>query len=67
MGLLIMDEFLKSLDPENHDLCIDMINETNVGCVMLSSHMETLGKFNTKTIRFGLNDSGLTMINTTID
>lgn len=67
MGLLIMDEFLKSLDPENHDLCIDMINETNVGCIMLSSHMETLGKFNTKTIRFALNDSGSTMLNTTID
>ena len=67
MGLLIMDEFLKSLDSENHDLCIDMINETNIGCVMLSSHMETLGKFNTKTIRFALNDSGSTMINTTID
>lgn len=62
MGLLIMDEFLKSLDSENHDLCIDMINGMNVSCIMLSSHMETIGKFNNKSINFALNDSGSTII-----
>ena len=63
MGLLVMDEFLKSLDPENHDLCVEMIDKMNVGCVMLSSHMETIGKFNNKSMHLSLNDSGSTMIN----
>ena len=58
-----MDEFLKSLDPENHDLCVEMIDKMNVGCVMLSSHMETIGKFNNKSMNLSLNDSGSTMIN----
>lgn len=67
MGLLIMDEFLKSLDPENHDLCIDMIDNMNVGCIMLSSHMETIGKFNNKSMNLALNDSGSTVINLTLE
>lgn len=67
MGLLIMDEFLKSLDAENHDLCIDMIDNMNVGCIMLSSHMETIGKFNNKSMNLALNDSGSTVINLTLE
>lgn len=67
MGLLIMDEFLKSLDPENHDICIDMIDKMNVGCIMLSSHMETIGKFNNKSMNLSLNDSGSTMIDLVLE
>lgn len=62
MGLLIMDEFLKHLDPENHDNCIDMISSMNIGCIMISSHMESITSFNNKTCRLELNDSGVTNI-----
>lgn len=63
LGLLVMDEFLKSLDPENHDICIDMISGMNVGCILLSSHMESITAFNNKSLKLSLNGSGLTIIN----
>jgi DNA repair exonuclease SbcCD ATPase subunit/DNA repair exonuclease SbcCD nuclease subunit len=62
LGLLVMDEFLKSLDPENHDVCIEMISGMNVGCIMLSSHMESITAFNNKTLKLSLNGSGLTTV-----
>lgn len=62
MGLLVMDEFLKHLDPGNHELCIGKIQEMNIGCILLSSHMESVGGFNNKTCNLSLNDSGLTNI-----
>lgn len=62
MGFLVMDEFLKHLDPLNHDICIDMISQCNVGCVMLSSHMENITKFHNKTCSLELNDNGSTII-----
>ena len=57
-----MDEFLKSLDPENHDICIDMISGMNVGCILLSSHMESIAAFNNKSLNLSLNGSGSTII-----
>ena len=62
MGFLVMDEFLKHLDPLNHDICIDMISQCNVGCIMLSSHMESISNFHNKTCSLELNDNGSTMI-----
>lgn len=62
MGLLVMDEFLKHLDPGNHELCIGKIQEMNIGCILLSSHMESVGGFNNRTCNLSLNDSGLTNI-----
>lgn len=62
MGLLVMDEFLKHLDPFNHDICIDMISSMNIGCIMISSHMESITSFNNKSCRLELNDSGITKI-----
>ena len=62
MGLLVMDEFLKHLDPANHDVCIDMISQCNVGCIMLSSHMESISNFNNKTCSLSLNENGSTII-----
>lgn len=62
MGLLVMDEFLKHLDPFNHDICIDMISSMNIGCIMLSSHMESIVSFNNKSIQMALNDSGMTKL-----
>lgn len=62
MGLLVMDEFLKHLDPSNHDICLETISSMNIGCILLSSHMESVGGFNNKTCNLELNDSGITMI-----
>jgi ABC-type transport system involved in cytochrome c biogenesis ATPase subunit/cell division protein FtsL/Icc-related predicted phosphoesterase len=63
MGLLVMDEFLKHLSPSNHDICIDILSKMNVGCILLSSHMESIMSFNNKTLDLSLNDSGITTIN----
>lgn len=62
LGLIVMDEFLKHLDAKNHDVCIDMIREMNIGCIMLSSHMEDIAKFNNKSCHMELNDAGSTII-----
>ena len=62
MGLLVMDEFLKHLDPLNHDMCIDAVSQMNIGCVMLSSHMESIAAFNNKSIKMELNESGITKL-----
>ena len=62
LGLLIMDEFLKHLDPANHEICVDMISSMNIGCTMLSSHMESIAAFNNKSCSLELNDSGVTKI-----
>ena len=62
LGILIMDEFLKHLDPSNHEACIELIESMNIGCIMLSSHMETIAAFNNKSCKLELNDSGVTKI-----
>lgn len=62
VGLMIFDEFLKSVDSNNTDVCLDMIKEMNVGCLLLTSHLESLQAFNNRTIRLELNESGLTKI-----
>lgn len=62
LGLVVMDEFLKHLDSKNHDVCIDMIRDMNLGCILLSSHMEGISKFNNKSLQMVLNDSGSTII-----
>lgn len=62
MGLLVMDEFLKHLDSKNHDICIDMLKEMNIGCILLSSHMESVPAFNNKSITLELNESGISKI-----
>lgn len=62
VGLLIMDEFLKHLDPQNHDTCIELIKSMNVGCTIISSHMESIASFNNRTFNLSLNDSGVTII-----
>ena len=62
VGILVLDEFFKHLDPSNHDLCIDMIQGMSIGCTFISSHMESIQAFNNKTCRLELNPSGLTKI-----
>jgi len=62
VGILILDEFLKHLDPSNHDLCLDMIQSMSIGCTFVSSHMESIAAFNNKTCSLSLNQSGLTQM-----
>ena len=62
IGILILDEFLKHLDPSNHDLCLDMIQGMSIGCTFISSHMESIAAFNNKTCSLSLNQSGLTQM-----
>lgn len=62
LGILVMDEFLKHLDPSNHDLCIEMISDMNIGCIMLSSHMESVASFNNRTCRLSLNHNCMSEI-----
>ena len=62
LGLLVFDEYLKHLSPENLDIALEMISGLNVGCIMLSSHMETVSAFNNRSFELSLNDSGLTQI-----
>lgn len=62
MGLLVMDEFLKHLDAKNHEICIDLLSQMNIGCIMLCSHMESVPAFNNKSIQLSLNDSGITKL-----
>ena len=62
LGLLVMDEFLKHLDPRNHDICIDMISGMNVGCILLSSHMESITSFNNRSCLLEM-EHGVTKIN----
>ena len=62
IGVLIMDEFFKHLDPENHDACIEALSNMNIGCTMISSHMESIAAFNNKSCKLSLNASGLTQI-----
>lgn len=62
IGMLVMDEFLKHLDASNHDVVIDKIKQMNIGCTVISSHMESIAAFNNKKLLLSLNDSGITTI-----
>lgn len=62
LGILILDEALKHLDMSNFDICLDMLKDMNVGCLMLSSHVESISAFNNKALKLSLNESGLSKI-----
>lgn len=62
LGLLVLDEYLKCLDPQNTDQAIELINNLNVGCIFISSHLESIAVFNNKTCKMFLDDKGHTKI-----
>ena len=62
LGLLVLDEYLKCLDPQNTDQAIELINNLNVGCIFISSHLESIAVFNNKTCRMSLDEHGHTKI-----
>lgn len=62
LGLMVLDEYLKCLDPQNTDQAIELINSLNVGCIFISSHLESIAVFNNKTCRMSLDEHGHTQI-----
>ena len=62
LGILTFDEFLKHLDQQNFESCIEIISNLNVSCIFLSSHMESIPAFNNKSCQLSLNESGTTVI-----
>jgi len=62
LGLLILDEHLKHLDSSNADIAVEMLKDMNIGCLLLTSHMDSLSAFNNKTCKLSLNNSGSSII-----
>ena len=62
LGLLVMDEFLKCLDPQKTEQALELINNLNVGCTFITSHMESIGAFYNKSCSLYLDDSNTTRI-----
>ena len=62
LGLLVFDEFLKHLSEENHDNCIDVVDSMNIGCILISSHMENITSFNNRQFSLSLDASGVTKV-----
>lgn len=62
VGFLVFDEALKYLDSQKLDEVLEIIGQMDVGLVLLSSHVETLSKFNNKTMELSLNESGVTQV-----
>ena len=63
LGVMCFDEFLKSLDAERSEIVIDIIKNLPVGCIFLTSHLESVGaQFHNKILKMELNSQGLTNI-----
>ena len=62
-GLLVLDETLKNLDPSRLEEVCDILKNMNVGCLILTSHAESLGVFYNRTISLFLDDKGMTKLN----
>ena len=61
--MMSFDEFLKNLDAERTEIALDLIKNLPVGCIFLTSHMESVGaQFHNKICKMELDDRGLTKI-----
>ena len=57
LGVMSFDEFLKNLDAERSEIAIDLIKNFPVGCIFLTSHLESVGAmFHNKVCRMELVD-----------
>ncbi len=61
-GLLVLDETLKNLDSARLEEVCDILKGMNVGCLILTSHAESLGVFYNRTISLSLDDKGMTSL-----
>ena len=59
-GLIVLDETLKNLDSSRLEEICEILRGMNVGCLILTSHADSIGAFYNKSISLSLNDSGLT-------
>jgi len=63
LGIICFDEFFKNLDAERTEVALDLIKNFPVGCVFLTSHMESVGaQFHNKICKMELDGQGLTHI-----
>jgi len=63
LGVACFDEFLKSLDAERSEIVIDIIKNLPVGCIFLTSHLESVGaQFHNKICKMELGSDGKTHI-----
>ena len=63
-GLLVLDETLKNLDSSKLEEVCEILRNMNVGCLILTSHADSLGAFYNRTISLSLDeDTGLTKFN----
>lgn len=63
LGLVVFDEFLKSLDPGNHDEMLQIIKDMKIGAIMLVSHQDGISGFQNKTMELALDpNTGMTQI-----
>ena len=62
LGLLVLDEFFKNLDNDRLEEVLEILKTMNVGCIMLTSHAESIPAFNNKTYILSLNENGLSDI-----
>jgi DNA repair exonuclease SbcCD ATPase subunit len=60
-GLLVMDEMLKHLDPENTSYCTEVLSRMNVHCILISTHSDDINFYN-KRLLLNLDSSGTTSI-----
>lgn len=65
IGVLVLDEALKYLDSAKLDEALETIKQMDVGLVLLSSHVESLGRFNNKTLNLALDSNGRTIMQLT--
>jgi len=63
LGVMSFDEFLKNLDAERSEIAIELIKNLPVGCIFLTSHLESMGAmFHNKICKMELDNQGLTHI-----
>lgn len=63
-GLLVLDETLKNLDSFRLEEICDALKGMNVGCLILTSHADSLGVFYNRTISLSIDEAtGLTKFN----
>ena len=60
--ILIFDEFLKNLDLSRLEEVLDILKGMDLGCLLLTSHAESLPVFNNKTCLLELGSDGMSNI-----
>lgn len=62
VGICVFDEFLRNLDSQRAEEVLEIMKNMNIGCFLLTSHMDSLPVFNNKTCLLSLGDDGMSNI-----